>query len=408
MKQSVPSDLTLEPFFAHTPLAAFDRGSLSENETAAFIFPEEEKQLLFDIDRIVSVASYDGKTVYESGRDYTVKDGKLLLTENSAIPVITPARYYSAGEQPLLKVLKPDGSESPCYFTGSGKLGQYQVNVTYTHKAGPGLTPPCGGRYERFLRQLERGEDVTVFFHGDSITYGCDASLTHRLPPLQPSFPILFTCALARLYDDSVRFVLPEAANAYNGPFPDPPQGKSGTITLVNTAVGGWTSENGVDSLDTHIAPQIGKYGCDLFGLAYGMNDGGRSPAETAANCETIVRRVLSLRKGASVLLVSTMLPNPDGLGWNRNQSRQEPELVRLAEKLTAEGVACDVARMTSVSAAILKRKKFIDVTGNNINHPNDYLSRVYAATLLRTLAVCGRKPSDVTDLRLDQRGNRT
>ena len=43
--------------------------------------------------------------------------------------------------------------------------------------------------------------------------------------------------------------------------------------------------------------------------------------------------------------------------------------------------------RWNSSAAALLQRKKFIDVTGNNINHPNDYLSRVYAVTLLQTLA---------------------
>ena len=387
MERSIPAAPTLERFFANTPLAAFDRGGLCEDETAAFIDSDEEKRLLFDIDRVVSVTSYDGGTVYEYGRDFVVKDGKLARTEASAIPVMTPEVYYSDGEQPLLKVRGPDGTESPCYFSGSGTMGRYQVRVTYTHGEGRGVLPPCGGRYGRFLRLLEAGEDVTVFFHGDSITYGCDASLTHRLPPLQPSFPILFACALARIYGYSVRFVLPGAENAYGGPFPEAPRGKRGTVTLVNTAVGGWTSENGVNSLDTHVAPQVGAYGCDLFVLGYGMNDGTRPPGETAANCEAVVRRVLSLRENASVMLVSTMLPNPDALhGWNANQAVQEPALVRLSEKLYEEGVACDTAKMTSVSAELLKRKKFIDITGNNINHPNDYLSRVYAVTLLQTL----------------------
>ena len=378
--------MTLKEIFANTPLAAFDRGELVEDETVAFVYPDEEKQLLFDIDTILSVKAYDGETVYKSGADYAVRSGRLVLTENSAIPVMTPEVYYSAGEEPLLKVLKPDGSESPCYVNGSGTMGQFQVKVTYKRKGGQAILPPCRSRYERFLSLLKDGKDVTVFFHGDSITYGSDASLTRGQPPFQPSFPILFTCALARLFDHSVRFVLPEAERAYSGPFPEAPQGRRGTITLVNTAVGGWNSEDGVKRLDTHITPQIDRYGCDL----YGMNDGGRPPEETAANCETIVRHVLSRRKNACVMLVSTMLPNPDALhGWNANQAVQEPELVKLADRLNGEGVPCDVAQMTTVSAALLKRKRFLDMTGNNINHPNDYLSRVYAVTLLHTLIGC-------------------
>ena len=379
--------MTLEAFFENTCLAAFDRGSLVKDETAAFIYPDEEKQLLFDVESIVSVKSCDGRTVYKYGTDYVLRDGKLALTENSSIPVITPEVYYSEGEEPLLKVLKPDGSESPCYFNAGGTMGKHQVSVTYRTNSKSRILPVCNGRFERFLRLLESGEDATVLFYGDSITYGANASLIHNLPPYQPPFTILFVCALAKIYGCSVRFVLPGTDNSYAGPFPEAPEGKRGTITLVNTAVGGWNSEDGVRHLGTHIVEQVKKYGCDLFVLAFGMNDGGRSPVETAANCEKIAGGVRALCKDASVMLVSTMLPNPDALhGWFANQPFQEPELVKLSAKLIKEGVACDVAKMTSVSIDILKRKRFIDITGNNINHPNDYFSRIYAATLLQTL----------------------
>lgn len=380
--------MTTEQFFRHTPLAAFYMGEIVEDETVAFIYPDEEKQLLYRADSVVSVRSYDGDRVYEQGKDYVLRDGKLALTGDSAIPVMTPEVYYSEGDQPILRVLKPDGSESPCIFVGRESLGKYQVRVTYTHplEQEPVL-PPCGRRFGRFLRKLENGEEVTVMFYGDSITHGADSSLLHGIPPFQPSFPILFSCALAELFGFYVRFAQPEAEKAYPGPFPEAPKGGRGTLTLVNTAVGGWTSEDGADRLDTHMTPQIEKYGCDLFVVGFGMNDGGRAPSVTASNVERISRHALSLSPGASVMLVSTMLPNPDASnGWVANQSAQEPELIKLAEKLNSEGCPCDVAGMTSVSAAILKRKKFIDITGNNINHPNDYLSRVYAVTLMQTL----------------------
>ena len=48
------------------------------------------------------------------------------------------------------------------------------------------------------------------------------------------------------------------------------------------------------------------------------------------------------------------------------------------------EGVA--VANVTHVHSSLLERKQYADMTGNNINHANDYLARVYAQTLLRTL----------------------
>ncbi|MBR6005063.1 MAG: hypothetical protein IK063_02420, partial [Clostridia bacterium] len=285
--------MTLERFFENTPLAASDRGGLVKDETAAFIYPGEEKQLLFDIESIVSVKSCDGRTVYKQGADYVLRGGKLALTENTSIPVMTPGVYYSEGEEPYLKVLKPDGSESPCYFNASGTMGRHQVSVTYTAKSKNRILPVCSGRFERFLRLLESEKDATVLFYGDSITYGANASFMHNIPPYSPPYTIMFVCALAEIYGYSVNFALPEAENAYCGPFPEPPAGRRGTITLVNTAVGGWNSEDGVSHLDTHITPQVRKYGCDLFVSAFGMNDGGRPPAETVANCEKIARHVL-------------------------------------------------------------------------------------------------------------------
>ena len=41
---------------------------------------------------------------------------------------------------------------------------------------------------------------------------------------------------------------------------------------------------------------------------------------------------------------------------------------------------------MTGMHHALLKRKLFRDMTGNNVNHPNDFLARVYAQTILAVL----------------------
>ena len=48
------------------------------------------------------------------------------------------------------------------------------------------------------------------------------------------------------------------------------------------------------------------------------------------------------------------------------------------------EGVA--VVNMTAMHQSLLSRKRYEDMTGNNVNHPNDYLARVYAQTLFATL----------------------
>jgi hypothetical protein len=54
-----------------------------------------------------------------------------------------------------------------------------------------------------------------------------------------------------------------------------------------------------------------------------------------------------------------------------------------LAE-LVAPGVA--LADLTSIWGELLKRKSFYDLTGNGVNHPNDFGHCVYAETLLALL----------------------
>ena len=52
------------------------------------------------------------------------------------------------------------------------------------------------------------------------------------------------------------------------------------------------------------------------------------------------------------------------------------------------EGPGVAVADMWSMHGYLLKHKTYWDMTGNHVNHPNDFLVRIYAQTLLATLGV--------------------
>ncbi|MFQ9799060.1 MAG: hypothetical protein ACLR23_09125 [Clostridia bacterium] len=55
----------------------------------------------------------------------------------------------------------------------------------------------------------------------------------------------------------------------------------------------------------------------------------------------------------------------------------QQPDYKEALDTLCREGVI--VANVRDVQRELLKKKRFIDMTGNNINHPNDFFHRVYA-----------------------------
>ena len=50
------------------------------------------------------------------------------------------------------------------------------------------------------------------------------------------------------------------------------------------------------------------------------------------------------------------------------------------------QGLDVAVADVQSIWKTFLTKKSFYDLTGNGVNHPNDYGHRIYASTLLEIL----------------------
>ena len=123
-------------------------------ETVFFIDKGETKRLLFAADEIVSVTSYDRKTVYKAGDDYALIDGKLHITENSSIPCITSEKYYYVSDS--IVAIHKDGTHVPVYWGEDSTMVQWQVKVTYKHSdAFCGFSQPDNSAvYERFIKKL--------------------------------------------------------------------------------------------------------------------------------------------------------------------------------------------------------------------------------------------------------------
>lgn len=365
-------------------------GDTVKNETIMFLDKGDVRTLLYPIATVVSVTNYDGTVTYKEGVDYVVEDGMIRITENSSIPVITREKYYNYPNHPQINITANYEGKNVNIYWGEGKpMVDYQMNVTYTHEGTweGYVTEAKPDVYADLLTKLINGEDVTVFFYGDSITHGASASFIGRYSPFQYSYSLLFTQALADLYGYTVKYVTTNMGGAPIVPQEDYVAGDRGTITYINPSVGGWTSQNGKTSFDTYVAPFVSVYGCDLFVIAYGMNDAGTSPRSVARTLKYVLDNVRKFDADCSLMFVSTMVPNPNATnGWYGLQDQQEPELLKVAKEYVEEGVPCAVACMTSTSKAILERKEFQDYSGNNINHPNDFFCRVYAQTLLQTL----------------------
>ena len=359
-------------------------GTTSVKETVMFLDKGDVKSLLYPIKSIVSVTSYDGKTTYEEGKDYVVEDGKLKVTADSSIKCITSAKYYNHAGSIIQMNGKP-------MFWGESQVKQWQVSVTYEHDAAwEGYVQESQLEiYQNFVKKLIAGEDVTVFFYGDSITWGACSTYAEGVQPKQGAYAMLFTEALADLFGYKVKYIntgLQASMPCHPVPTAEYGTGDRGTITYVNTAIGGWNSNDGVTNFDKFVKQQVEKHGCDLFVIGYGMNDGGMAVTQTKANIKKMIDAMYEIKPEVSVMIVSTMTPH-SGSNWDHASiQQQERQLESLAKQLRKDDKAVAVACVHSVSVAIQEHKTFNDYSGNNINHPNDWFYRVYAQTLLQTL----------------------
>ena len=367
------------------------KGKYVYNETVMFVGMEDQAALLYTPDEILSVTSYDLKTTYEKGKDYDVVDGKLVLLEGTSIPVISFDEYYHkqqiAGMPAQLQV-KVDGKAYYVYWGEGTTMTQWQVAVTYTHsQTWEGFKPEKSDQFTKLIAKMEAGEDVTMIFYGDSITFGATSSSGANVHPYAPPYTQMFTQLLAQKYGYTIKYVNTGLTGTCVPPAQDTVFGTNGTITYINPAVGGWTSADGFNKFDQYVAPFVEQYGCDFFLLAFGMNDAGNSPKNEQKAIKKIADELYAIAPEAEMLLVATMIPNPEAVnGWYGNQHRFESVFESLAADYVAEGKSCAVAKMTSMSQRILENKRFRDHTGNNINHPNDFLGRLYAQVVYETV----------------------
>jgi len=277
--------------------------------------------------------------VYEAGKDYTWEKGSrtIRLTAHSRIPSKTPQEMRPGPGKPrsLGGVLHGEGR----FFH------DLQTLVSYSHnQSWPDLVK-AQGTLPRSLKKLRANEPFQVVTLGDSITEGYNASgfAKTQAPRNQPSYAEGF----ARLLDET---------------FP-------AQVTLSNLGVAGRTAVWGLKQLDRVIAEKP-----DLVIIAFGMNDPVSSEQFQKTNLEILTRLQKEIPQ-ADLIFVSGMNNNPD---W-RDPTRIPGFREALKSIIRPNVILADI---TTPWEKLLTRKNFSDLSGNNVNHPNDFGHRLYAEVL--------------------------
>ena len=307
-------------------------------------------QLLYPIEEIIEVKDAKLSKTYQKGVDYTESGGKLIIADDGDIPIFSYEEFHPTTGQEGFQ----DKNGGYICFHEEDFFHSRQIVVTYTHKAAyEGYVPENkGDLLPKVTDKLQNSEDLDLLVFGDSISVGANSSGFVEVEPYMPSYPQLFANHLQLVYGNKVN--------------------------LVNPSVGGKGVEWGISEIDGVLQKCKN---IDLAVIAFGMNDGNMAPATFAQKTASLAEKIQAKFPDVEIMLVATMLPNPDAKSFDRNQGKFHDAL---AEMLETEGVA--VVNVTAVHESLLQKKRYADMTGNNINHPNDYIARVYAQTLFATL----------------------
>lgn len=310
-------------------------------------------QLLHPATEIIEVQSLYLGTVYTEGVDYTLtEEGDLVILRAGSILITTYKEIHLDSELPGKSFQKDDGGY--LRFSENGFFHKRQIQVTYRYESEwYGEIPKRqGAKLPKTHGKLTNKEPMHVVVFGDSITNGGNTSGALNLPPYLPKFANIIVDEWKREYG-----------------YED--------IRLTNTSVGGKDSFWGVEEANE----RVGTYAPDLLVIGFGMN-GRATPEEYKENIEKIMAVAKKANPNCEFVLIATMLPNKILPYFVRKQPLYLEPLLQIASE--QGGVA--VADMTTMHRDLLKRKAFIDMTGNNVNHTNDYLTRVYAQVILETV----------------------
>lgn len=225
---------------------------------------------------------------------------------------------------------------------------KWQICVTYeTEEMWQGYAPePSLSKLPTVSEKLAKGEPVTVVLYGDSISVGFDCSGIYNVKPYQPIWGDLVIESLRERFQSPITFHNPSVAGVDSD----------------------WALENLQERVNVHHP--------DLVILGWGMND-RCSGEEYAVKTKRLIEKIKEENPKAEIVLMASSLANALTATEPYLFCANQKDHGRCLKDLCKEGIV--LADIGSMQTELMKKKRYIDLTGNWLNHPNDYLARVQA-----------------------------
>lgn len=343
----------------NTALLPFWRSRNVYNETVTFKGIEDEAQLMYTPTRIVSVYDYYLEKEYKEGEDFVLEGNKIKLTSATKINYWTNyyLDYFEGISALQLSMVTASGKY---VYASETEANKHQICVSYEHNdVWTGAVPV--GQAEKIpnaINKLKNGQKINIGITGDSITYGRGSSGDFGYGSKTPRY--------ATLVGDYLKAKFPAS-----------------DITYENVGYGGKASNWGAESVSRFTTTP------DICLIALGMNDLSTTAEQYKTNIQATVDALRAKNPNMEIVLISPMTGNKELVKsgttdtYYGNMAEFEDKLVEIAN----EGTGIIVAPVSGITKSIYDNgKRFEDVNSNNLNHPNDYIHRVYAQTVLKVM----------------------
>ena len=289
--------------------------------------------LMYEPDEIIYV--YDGtfSRYFEEGEDFTVNGNKLTILDSGKIDRFTLDQAYSGDK---------------LYF-------ESYLNVTYTHSdTWDYLVPESkADSLPNTSAAIKNNESFNVLFIGDSLAGGANSSSYRGFYPNAPYW--------WEQIEDSLR----ENYNFTN-------------MNVYTVSEGGSTASGMINTFRNAVS----NYNPDLVFIEFGVNDAQNGETD---GFKDAIRSMIYAAKGnnenCEIVLVSPFYSNTEVYSDSGFEVCQTACLELEAQY---DNVVC--ADITAMHKSLRAVKRHYDITGDNVCHPNDFFSRVYAQVCLATI----------------------
>jgi lysophospholipase L1-like esterase len=324
-------------------LIPFWKSDIIYNETVLMLASDGNPatgRLLFTPDKILSVKDFALDKEYLPGKDYSVNGNSITMNPHSDMPFRTDTSF--------------DRNTNLAWFS----LQSQWIVVTYKHQdTWRGPVPSFkGGQMPNTMAKLNSKTPIIIVAYGMSITRGMDVSGFDSISPFMPSYADLFAYQIRKKF-------------------------KYTDIAFFNAGLPGATVDWGAKYVETYINP----LNPDLVILDFGMNDFWKlTPEQFSGYIQTIMNKVREGNHNVEFLLLSNMLFDPDYIldsdkTKNWYLANMKGYNIKLQELEKPGVIDLD---MTTLSEFIYRNKKAKDCLANPL-HPNDYLARWYAQSMV-------------------------